>query len=99
MAHASRNYEPLVPRTAILKGAIAMSAEMHRNDDSWSARPQVGRFYGDFLCMASIREKNIFSVGFRPAPDLALKSKVKRWLAGPPTVSKRLKPLANFCGR
>lgn len=76
-----------------------MSAELDRNAIRWSARPQVGRFYGDFLCMASIREKNIFSVGFRPAPDLALKSKVKRWLAGPPTVSRRLKPLANFGGR
>ena len=76
-----------------------MSAEMQRNKDSWVARPQVGRFYGDFLCMASIRDKNIFSAGFRPAADLALKAKVKRWLAGPPTVSKRLKPLANFGGR
>ena len=76
-----------------------MSAETHRHVASSSARPQVGRFYGDFLCMASIRKGNIFSVGFRPAPDLALKSKVKRWLAGPPTVSKRLKPLANLGGR
>jgi len=76
-----------------------MSAEFDRNAVRWVGRPQVGRFYGDILCMASIRENNIFSVGFRPAPDLALKSKVKRWLAGPPTVSKRLKPLANLGGR
>jgi len=76
-----------------------MSAETHCNVASSNARPQVGRFYGDFLCMASIRDKNIFSVGFRQAPDLALKSRVKRWLEGPPVVSKRLKPLTNCGGR
>jgi hypothetical protein len=33
-----------------------MSAEMHRNHAIPNARPQVGRFYGDFLCMASFRK-------------------------------------------
>ena len=33
-----------------------MSAEMHRNHARSNARPQVGRFYGDFLCMASFRK-------------------------------------------
>ncbi len=42
--------------TAIEKGAIAMSAEMHRTHARSNARPQVGRFYGDFLCMASFRK-------------------------------------------
>ena len=76
-----------------------MSAELDRNAVRCVGRPQVGRFYGDFLCMGSFRENNIFAGQYRGAPDLALKSKVKRWLAGPPTVSKRLKPLANLGGR
>ena len=42
--------------TAIEEGAIAMSAEMHRPIGGPSTRPQVGRFYGDFLCMASFRK-------------------------------------------
>jgi hypothetical protein len=42
--------------TAIQEGAITMSAETHRPVVRRSARPQVGRFYGDFLCMASIRK-------------------------------------------
>jgi hypothetical protein len=42
--------------TAIQEGAIAMSAEAHRPVAIRNARPQVGRFYGDFLCMASIRK-------------------------------------------
>ena len=33
-----------------------MSAEMHRHVPRPNARPQVGRFYGDFLCMASFRK-------------------------------------------
>jgi hypothetical protein len=33
-----------------------MSADMHRNHARTNARPQVGRFYGDFLCMASFRK-------------------------------------------
>jgi hypothetical protein len=33
-----------------------MSAEMHRNHARSTTRPQVGRFYGDFLCMASFRK-------------------------------------------
>lgn len=33
-----------------------MSAEMHLNHARPNARPQVGRFYGDFLCMASFRK-------------------------------------------
>lgn len=33
-----------------------MSAEIHRNHPRSNARPQVGRFYGDFLCMASFRK-------------------------------------------
>jgi hypothetical protein len=41
---------------AIQEGAIAMSAEAHRPVAVRNARPQVGRFYGDFLCMASIRK-------------------------------------------
>ena len=41
---------------AIEEGAIAMSAVLHRNHARSSARPQVGRFYGDFLCMASFRK-------------------------------------------
>ena len=33
-----------------------MSAESHRIHARSNARPQVGRFYGDFLCMASFRK-------------------------------------------
>jgi hypothetical protein len=33
-----------------------MSAELHRIHARSNARPQVGRFYGDFLCMASFRK-------------------------------------------
>ena len=33
-----------------------MTAELHRIHARSSARPQVGRFYGDFLCMASFRK-------------------------------------------
>lgn len=33
-----------------------MSAELHRNHGRSNVRPQVGRFYGDFLCMASFRK-------------------------------------------
>jgi hypothetical protein len=33
-----------------------MSSDLHRTHARSNARPQVGRFYGDFLCMASIRK-------------------------------------------
>jgi hypothetical protein len=33
-----------------------MSAETNRHHARSNARPQVGRFYGDFLCMASFRK-------------------------------------------
>ncbi len=33
-----------------------MSAELHRIHARSNSRPQVGRFYGDFLCMASFRK-------------------------------------------
>ena len=33
-----------------------MTAELHRFHARSNARPQVGRFYGDFLCMASFRK-------------------------------------------
>ena len=33
-----------------------MSAELHRIHSRSNVRPQVGRFYGDFLCMASFRK-------------------------------------------
>ena len=33
-----------------------MSADLDRSVFRWTGRPQVGRFYGDFLCMASFRK-------------------------------------------
>lgn len=33
-----------------------MSVEVDRHVPRPNARPQVGRFYGDFLCMASFRK-------------------------------------------
>ncbi|HVR68209.1 MAG TPA: hypothetical protein VMT98_16290 [Verrucomicrobiae bacterium] len=35
---------------------MSMSANLDRNVCRWAGRPQVGRFYGDFLCMASFRK-------------------------------------------
>ena len=52
-----------------------MSAVVDRNATRWTARPQVGRFYGDFLCMRSFRKNTIFPAKLGRAPDFLFGSK------------------------
>ena len=60
-----------------------MSADLDRRVFRWAGRPQVGRFYGDFLCMASFRKNG---------GPLAL----KRW---PRKLSFEIKRLSQGFGR
>lgn len=76
-----------------------MPAELDRNATRWIGRPQVGRFYGDFLCMASIRENEIFSGIRRRISEKSFKSIawLQSWLAH--TARNRLEILADSGGK
>jgi len=52
-----------------------MTAADDRNATGWIGRPQVGRFYGDFLCMASIHGKQNFSWRVPPIAENAFQIK------------------------
>lgn len=76
-----------------------MAAELNQNAPRWIGRPQVGRFYGDFLCMASIRENKIFSGIRRRISEKSFKS--NGWLqSGRARMAhNRLETLANSGGK
>ena len=76
-----------------------MTAELDRNATRWIGRPQVGRFYGDFLCMTSIRENKIFSGKYRLVPRIYFRSKAWPQFSCVRVPSNHLETLADFGGK
>src|SRR5262245_52440308 len=76
-----------------------MGAALDRTVTGWKAKPQVGRFYGDFLCMRSIRKTTFFPVKAQALPDFFLRSRAWRELSRAAAARKPLELLENSGGR
>jgi len=76
-----------------------MTAELDRNATGWIGRPQVGRFYGDFLCMASIRENKFFSGKSHRLPRISFKSRAWPYFGCVRMPSNHLETLADSGGK
>lgn len=76
-----------------------MAVGQDQRGAQWAARPQVGRFYGDFLCMGRIRENTIFPA--RPAcrPESPFNSRIWSWFGDRRMAYKQLESLANSGGK
>jgi hypothetical protein len=66
---------------------------------NWKTGPQVGRFYGDFLCMRSFRKIGGPLAKFRGRPDFLVKSKAWGRFSAAGAVRKPLESLEYFCAR
>lgn len=65
----------------------------------WSPRPQVGRFYGDFLCMGSMLQKKGPPRKGRRKPESPLNSRIWSWFGDARLARRELESLTNRCGR
>jgi len=82
-----------------VQGASVMTTALDRNAARWAGRPQVGRFYGDFLCMRSFRKNTIFPAKFGRAQDFLFGSKSWRQFSSRPEDLKPLESLGNSGGK
>jgi hypothetical protein len=76
-----------------------MTAALDRNAARWAGRPQVGRFYGDFLCMRSFRKNTIFATRLGRAPNFLFGSKGWRQFTRRDLLSKPLESLQDSGGK
>ena len=76
-----------------------MTANLNRDSTRWIGRPQVGRFYGDFLCMASIRENKIFSGIRRRISEKSFKSSAWLQSGRADMICNPLETLTDFDGK
>jgi hypothetical protein len=68
-------------------------------DRNLARRPQVGRFYGDFLCMRSFRKNKIFAARLGKTPDFLFGSKSWRRFSGLDMARKPLESLGDSGGK
>jgi hypothetical protein len=76
-----------------------MGAALNRNAISGTAKPQVGRFYGDFLCMRSFRKNTFFAAKFGGAPDFLFGSKGWRQFSSRISDLRPLESQGSFDGK